>query len=69
VTGVSTGFVDLDRQTSGLQKGDLIIVAGRPSMGKAQPLDAQIKPMMVGNSWGIYRLAIDWRHLMVSSPL
>jgi replicative DNA helicase len=43
VTGVSTGFIDLDRQTSGLQKGDLIVVAGRPSMGKAQPLDAQIK--------------------------
>ncbi len=34
VTGVSTGFVDLDRQTSGLQAGDLVIVAGRPSMGK-----------------------------------
>ncbi|SSY80980.1 replicative DNA helicase [Alysiella crassa] len=34
VTGVSTGFVDLDRLTSGLQAGDLIIVAGRPSMGK-----------------------------------
>ncbi len=34
VTGVATGFTDLDRMTSGLQKGDLIIVAGRPSMGK-----------------------------------
>lgn len=34
VTGISTGFVDLDRMTSGLQKGDLVIVAGRPSMGK-----------------------------------
>lgn len=34
VTGVATGFVDLDRKTSGLQAGDLIIVAGRPSMGK-----------------------------------
>lgn len=34
VTGVSTGFTDLDRKTSGLQPGDLIIVAGRPSMGK-----------------------------------
>ncbi|MBL8382313.1 MAG: replicative DNA helicase [Burkholderiales bacterium] len=34
VTGVPTGFVDLDRKTSGLQAGDLIIVAGRPSMGK-----------------------------------
>lgn len=34
VTGVSTGFADLDKMTSGLQAGDLIIVAGRPSMGK-----------------------------------
>jgi replicative DNA helicase len=34
VTGVPTGFIDLDRKTSGLQAGDLIIVAGRPSMGK-----------------------------------
>ena len=34
VTGVATGFVDLDEKTAGLQEGDLIIVAGRPSMGK-----------------------------------
>ena len=34
VTGVATGFADLDQMTSGLQEGDLIIVAGRPSMGK-----------------------------------
>ena len=34
VTGVSTGFNDLDKQTSGMQGGDLVVVAGRPSMGK-----------------------------------
>jgi replicative DNA helicase len=34
LTGVSTGFNDFDDKTSGLQKSDLIIVAGRPSMGK-----------------------------------
>ena len=34
VTGTPTGFSDLDSMTSGLQPGDLIIVAGRPSMGK-----------------------------------
>jgi replicative DNA helicase len=34
VTGVATGFTDLDRMTAGLQPSDLIIVAGRPSMGK-----------------------------------
>lgn len=34
ITGVPTGMIDLDRMTSGLQPGDLVIVAGRPSMGK-----------------------------------
>ena len=34
VTGVTTGFVDLDKKTAGLQPSDLIIVAARPSMGK-----------------------------------
>ena len=34
VTGLATGFVDLDEMTSGLHPGELIIVAGRPSMGK-----------------------------------
>ena len=34
VTGIATGFTDLDKMTSGLQAGDLVIVAGRPSMGK-----------------------------------
>ncbi len=34
VTGISTGFKDLDEMTSGMHPGDLIIVAGRPSMGK-----------------------------------
>jgi replicative DNA helicase len=34
LTGISTGFTDLDGMTSGLQPADLVIVAGRPSMGK-----------------------------------
>jgi replicative DNA helicase len=34
VTGVPTGFLDLDEKTAGFQRGDLIIIAGRPSMGK-----------------------------------
>lgn len=34
ITGVPTGFTDLDNMTSGLQGGDLVIIAGRPSMGK-----------------------------------
>nr|WP_156792078.1 replicative DNA helicase [Caloramator australicus] len=34
VTGIPSGFTDLDRKTSGFQKGDFILVAARPSMGK-----------------------------------
>ena len=34
VTGIPTGFIDLDYKTSGLQPSDLILIAARPSMGK-----------------------------------
>ncbi len=34
LTGISTGFKDIDHMTAGLQPGDLIVIAGRPSMGK-----------------------------------
>ena len=71
VTGVPTGFVDLDRMTSGLQPGDLVIVAGRPSMGKAQPLDAKIKTRDGWKRMGEIRLgdelaSIDGRRSLVS---
>jgi replicative DNA helicase len=42
ISGVSTGLTDLDKILSGLQQSDLVILAGRPSMGKAQPLDAKV---------------------------
>ncbi|MCX7926757.1 MAG: replicative DNA helicase [Candidatus Omnitrophica bacterium] len=35
VTGIPTGFIDFDRMTAGLQPSDLIVIAGRPSMGKS----------------------------------
>ena len=34
ITGTPTGFTDLDKMTSGLQPGDMVVIAGRPSMGK-----------------------------------
>lgn len=34
ITGVGSGFIDLDAKTSGFQKGDMILIAARPSMGK-----------------------------------
>ncbi|EML1598183.1 replicative DNA helicase [Burkholderia cenocepacia] len=52
VTGTPTGFVDLDRMTSGMHGGELIIVAGRPSMGKAQPLDARVRTLTGWKSMG-----------------
>jgi replicative DNA helicase len=42
LTGLSTGFRDLDQMTSGLQQTDLIIVAARPSMGKCLAANAEI---------------------------
>lgn len=40
--GMSTGLIDLDRKLGGLVPGNLVVIAGRPSMGKAQPLDAPV---------------------------
>ena len=34
VTGIATGFVDLDYRTAGMQPSDLVLIAARPSMGK-----------------------------------
>ncbi len=48
ISGISTGLADLDKILSGMQPSDLIILAGRPSMGKAQPLDAKVLTM---NGW------------------
>ncbi|MBI5274917.1 MAG: replicative DNA helicase [Burkholderiales bacterium] len=45
ITGVPTGFYDLDRMTSGMQAGDMIVLAARPSMGKAQPVDAKVRTL------------------------
>jgi replicative DNA helicase len=55
ITGLTTGFLELDEMTSGLQDSDLVIVAGRPSMGKTSfamnlvenALLAQSKPVLV----------------------
>jgi replicative DNA helicase len=42
LTGLATGFRDLDEMTSGLQRSDLIIIAARPSMGKCLTADSEI---------------------------
>ncbi len=42
ITGIATGYADFDEMTAGLQKSDLVIVAGRPSMGKCLAHDAEL---------------------------
>jgi replicative DNA helicase len=51
ITGITTGFIDLDKKTSGFQKSDLIILAARPSMGKtAFALNIAQQTALKGNS-------------------
>ena len=71
VTGVATGFEKLDLETSGLQPADFIIIAGRPSMGKAQPLDTKVKTVTGWKRMGDLRLgdelaSVDGRRSLVS---
>src|SRR5882724_5091936 len=70
VTGVATGFEKLDLETSGFQPSDFIIIAGRPSMGKAQPLDARVKTATGWKAMGELRLgdalaSVDGRESLV----
>ena len=48
LTGVPTGFVDLDRLTNGLHAGQMIVIAARPAMGKALALDT---PLATPDGW------------------
>jgi replicative DNA helicase len=67
VTGLPTGFVDLDEKTSGLQKGDLIIVAARPAMGKTTfALNmAQNAARRTGETIGIFSLEMSTKQLVL----
>jgi replicative DNA helicase len=67
VTGLPTGFVDLDEKTSGLQKGDLIIVAARPAMGKTSFClnVAQHASARTGETVGIFSLEMAKEQLVL----
>jgi replicative DNA helicase len=65
VTGLATGFVDIDEMTSGLQKGELVIVAARPAMGKTSFClnVAQHVAMRVGETVGLFSLEMSKEQL------
>jgi len=67
VTGVPTGFVDLDERTTGLQRGDLIIVAARPAMGKTSLClnVAQNASKKTGETVGIFSLEMSKEQLVL----
>ena len=67
VTGLATGFVDIDERTSGLQKGDLIIVAARPAMGKTSLClnIAQNAASRTGEAVGIFSLEMAKEQLVL----
>ena len=67
VTGVPTGFVDLDEMTRGLQGGDLIIIAARPSMGKTSLVlnIAQYVALQPGLAVGFFSLEMSKESLFI----
>lgn len=72
LAGLPTGLADLDRKMGGLQKSDLVVLAGRPAMGKEQAIDAPV--LMRDGTWkkmGELRLgdelaSVDWRSSRVA---
>ena len=65
ITGVTTGYRALDLKTSGLQPSDLVIIAGRPSMGKtAMALNIGENAEGAGNPIGIFSLEMSERQLI-----
>ena len=67
VTGIPMGFMDLDEMTSGLQKGDLVIVAARPAMGKTSFClnVAQHASLRAGETVGIFSLEMSKEQLVL----
>ncbi len=65
ITGVPTGFTDLDKMTAGLQRSDLVIVAARPSMGKTSlALNIAQYAARSGHGVGIFSLEMSSQQLV-----
>src|SRR4029453_196693 len=67
ITGVATGFADIDEMTRGFQPGDLIIIAARPSMGKTRLVlnIAQYVAMQTSHTAGVFSLEMSKESLFL----
>lgn len=66
LTGIATGFTRFDEMTSGMQNGDLLILAARPSMGKtALALNVAVNAWRVGTPVGIFSLEMSSEQLVL----
>ena len=66
ITGISTGFAAFDKMTSGMQKGDLLILAARPSMGKtALLLNFALNACHAGSAVGVFSLEMSSEQLVL----
>lgn len=66
ITGVTTGFAAFDKMTSGMQKGDLLILAARPSMGKtALLLNFALNACHAGSAVGVFSLEMSSEQLVL----
>ncbi len=65
LTGVTTGFRDLDRQLSGLQNSDMVLLAARPSMGKtALGVHMALNAALAGKKVAVFSLEMSKRQLL-----
>ena len=71
ITGVPTGFGDLDNMTSGLQPSDLVVIAGRPSMGKTSLAMNIVENAAIGSKLpvAVFRMELPGQQLALWAEL
>lgn len=69
ITGVATGYTDLDAKTSGWQKSDLVIIAGRPAMGKTSFALSLAKNIAVDNGVPIAFFSLEMNNVQLVNRL
>ena len=69
ITGVPSGFIDLDNITSGWQKSDLVIIAGRPSMGKTALVLSMMRNASIDHNMPVAIFSLEMSSLQIVNRL